>query len=168
MLLRDRCTNIAHKCPPGCVVFMWYLVRPYLFIATTTGLASHAVSSFKKIRKDVPNPPPVHLTFYHVPIVQLHRAICCKEPGRHDEHRELRQREQHHVLKCSAPRRVQRYVYTPPRRCPLSFLVLDLGPIKDIDEGEARRTREEVALVLEERIRWEVCADGEQEDGEVQ
>ena len=116
---------------------------------------------------DAPNSPPVQFALYHVPIVQLHRAVRCKEPGRYDEHGEFREREQQHVLKRSASRRVQRYVYAPPRRCSLSLLVLDLSPSEKIDEGEGRRAREEIALVLEERVRREVCTDSEQEDGEV-
>ena len=58
-------------------------------------------------------------------------------------------------------------MHAAPRRCLLSLLVLDLGTTKNIDECETCSTREEVALVLEERIRREVYADGEQENGEV-
>ena len=115
-----------------------------------------------------PDSAPVHLVLHHISVVQLHRAIYRKEPGRHDQRRELGQRKQEHVLQRGAPRRVQRHVHPSPRRGPTPLLELRLRAAEKVDQGQTGRASEEIALVLEKRVGREVRSDREEEDGEVQ
>jgi len=145
---------------------MWYRKLPYLFITSgpcvrfsTISLGSYKVA---------PDSAPVHLVLYHISVVQLHRAIYRKEPGRHDQRRELGQRKQEHVLQRGAPRRVQGHVHPAPRRGPTPLLELRLRAAEKVGQGQTGRASEEIALVLEKRVGREVRSDREEEDGEVQ
>ncbi len=59
-------------------------------------------------------------------------------------------------------------MHTAPRRCSLTLLELRLYSTEKIHESETGYAGEEIALVLEDGVGWEVCADREEEDGEVQ
>lgn len=59
-------------------------------------------------------------------------------------------------------------MHAAPRRRSPPLVEHRLGATEEVDQGEAGRAREEVALVLQEGVGWEVRADGEQEDREVE
>jgi len=59
-------------------------------------------------------------------------------------------------------------VHATPRRRSLPLLEHRLDAAEEVDQGETRRARKKVALVLKERVAWEVRADRAQEDREVQ
>ena len=145
---------------------MWYSKLSYLLI--TSGHVLDFLRCRSESYKFAPDSAPVHLVLHHISVVQLHRAIYCKEPGRHNQRRELGQRKQEHVLQRGTPCRVQRHVDPAPRRGPTPLLELRLRASEKVNQGETSGASEEIALVLEKGVGREVRSDGEEEDGEVQ
>jgi hypothetical protein len=58
-------------------------------------------------------------------------------------------------------------MYATPRRRSTPLFKYRIRATEKVDEGEARRASKEIALVLEKCIAREMCANREEEDGEV-